>query len=311
MSSRFFVRAAVVAAALSIPMAAHAQFGKLGKKLGKAIGQEVAGKPASSSSSNAPVLTPEMLDSFLEGIAVEAGPRMAAKAKYDADVAAYEAWRARLDSLNEVLAAEYQRGNAGAMQCNQSAANDPGMMQLNMQIAQKMQSMSDDDRARIEAKMEKWGEKMQAAYKASDMATVAMYSDSIRNVIGVDVTTASLAQNSAYQQCMAKQAGADQMDPDRIVALQAEVQTLTQNAPREPRHSDLEVSQEQRDSLRVLGIRASGLSDSDYAWAREQSWAYLAARSRNDYSSSDKDWLATMRAREAELLEYEFVIVES
>lgn len=300
-----------MAAALCLPVAAHAQFGKLGKKLGKAIGQEVAGKPASSSSSSAPVLTPDMLDAFLKGLAVEAEPRLVAKAKYDADVAAYEAWRSRLDSLNDVLAAEYQRGNAGAMQCSQSVANDPDMMQLNTQIAQKMQSMSDDDRERIEAKIEKWGEKMQAAYEANDMATVAVYSDSIRAVIGVDVTTASVKQNSAYQQCMATQQNADTMDPDRIAALQAEVQKLTQNAPREPRRSDLDVSQDLRDSLRVLGVRASGLSASDYAWAREQSWAYLAARSRNDYSSSDKDWLAMMKAREAELLEYEFVIVES
>ena len=75
MNSRFFTRAALVVAALTVPVAAHAQLGKLGKKLGKAIGQEVVGQPAASTSSSAPVLTPQMLDAFLKGVAVEAGPR--------------------------------------------------------------------------------------------------------------------------------------------------------------------------------------------------------------------------------------------
>lgn len=310
MISRYLQRTAVLAAALSMPLAAHAQLGKLGKKLGKAIGQEVAGKPASSSSSSAPVLTAEMLDAFLVGIAVEAGPRMQAKQRHDADIAAYDAWRTRLDSLNGLLAAEYLRANSAALQCSQAASADPGLMQLNMQMAEKLQSMSEADRARVEAKMERWGEKMQAAYRAKDLTTVASYTDSVRTVLGVDITTASVNQHSSYQQCLAKQQSAA-VDPDRIVALQTQVQQLSQNAPREPRGTDLEISQEQRDSLRVLGIRASGLSASDYAWAREQSWAFLAARRRDDHSSSDKDWLAMMRAREAELLKYEFVIVEN
>ena len=312
MMPRLVVRAAIAAAALIVPVAGQAQLGKLGKKLGKAVGQEIVGKPAQgSSSSSAPVLTPPMLDAFLKGVAVEAEPRMAALQKHRSNVAAFERWEFQLDSLSQELTAEYQRGSAGAMQCNQSLAADPAMMQLNMQIAQKMESMTDAERERMEARTDAWGEKMRAAHKANDMATVAVYADSMRSVLGVDVTAASLAQSTAYQQCMAKTQTATGPDMERIDTLNARILKLSQSQVREPRQSDLEIPQSQRDSLRVLGIAASGLSDSEYAWAREQAWAYLASLSRGEDSSADPQWLAMMQARQAELTKYEFVITES
>ena len=92
--------------------------------------------------------------------------------------------------------------------------------------------------------------------------------------------------------------------------LNAQILKLSQNPAREPRDSDLDIPQAERDSLRVLGIAASGLSDSDYAWAREQAWAYLAMVSRGDEPTGDAEWIAMMQAREPELKKYEFVIAE-
>src|SRR5690606_14954702 len=135
---------------------------------------EVVGQPAASTSSSAPVLTPQMLDAFLKGVAVEAGPRMAAKQQYEADLASFDRWEFQLDSLGKLLTAEYNRANAGATQCANAASSDPDLMQLNMQMARKMESMSDAEREAIEARMEAWGDKMRAAYQAGDMATVRM-----------------------------------------------------------------------------------------------------------------------------------------
>ena len=312
MIPRFSARAAVVAVALIVPVAAQAQLGRLGKKLGKAVGQEIAGKPAAeSNASSAPVLTPQMLDAFLKGIAVEAQPRMAALQKHQADIAKYERWQFEVDSLGKALNDEYARGSAGATQCNQSLAPDPAMMQLNMQMAKKMESMSDAERDAMQAKLEDWGEKMQAAYRSNDLATVGMYSDSLRAALGVDVTAASMAPSAAYQQCMAKQQASAGIDTDKIQAINARLQQLSQNPVREPQSDDLDIPQSQRDSLRVLGVAASRLSNADYAWAREQSWAYLASLGRGDNSAADPDWLAMMQAREPELKKYEFVIAES
>jgi hypothetical protein len=312
MKPRLVARAALAATVLLMPIATHAQLGKLGKKLGKAVGQEIAGKPASSSaSSSAPMLTPAMLDAFLKGIAVEAQPRMAALQQHQADMAAHRRWYDQVDSLNQALAAEYQRANAGAMQCSQSLSSDPGMMQLNMQIAEKMQSMSDAERARVQARMEAWGQKIQTAYQRNDMQTVGIYSDSIRTVLGVDISTASAASNGTYQQCLAKQQASAGIDTDKIAAINAQLMQLTQNPVREPQQSDLAIPQARRDSLRALGIAASGLSDVEYAWAREQAWAYLASLARGDDSAADPQWVAMMQARQAELSRYEFVITES
>ena len=310
MNSRFFLRAALAVAALTIPAAAHAQLGKLGKKLGKAIGQEVVGQPVASASNSAPVLTPQMLDAFLKGIAVEAEPRMAAKQQYEADLAAFDRWEFQLDSLGKLLVAEYNRANSGATQCAGAASSDPDLMQLNMQMARKVESMSAAEREAIEARMEVWGDRMRAAYQANDMATVRTYTDSIRSVLGVDLTAASLSQNSAYQQCLAKQQAATGIDTDRIQALNDQIGRLQQNPPGRPSDSDLDVPQVQRDSLRALGLAASGLGDAEYAWAREQSWAYLAMLHRGEMTSADPDWLEMMQAREAKLRKYEFVIAE-
>lgn len=313
MNTRSFARAAVIAAALIVPAAAQAQLGKLGKKLGKAVGQEIVGKPAASSdaSSSAPVLTPEMLDAFLEGVAVEAQPRLAALQKYQADQAAFDRYNFQVDSLGKALTAEYERGSAGAMKCQQSLSNDPAMMQLNMQMAKKMESMSEADRDRMMVKLEAWGEKMRAAYQANDMKTVGMYSDSLRAALGVDVTAASMAPSAAYQQCVAQQQTSAGIDTDKIEALNAQLQRLMQNPVREPSSDDLDIPQAQRDSLRALGISASGLSASEYAWAREQSWAYLASVSRGEEGAGDAAWLEMMQARLPELKKYEFVIAES
>ena len=98
------------------------------------------------------------------------------------------------------------------------------------------------------------------------------------------------------------------MDGDRIVALNTQLQKMSQNAPREPDRGDLDIPQEQRDSLRVLGVKASGLSESEYAWMQEQTWSYLAHIRRNDGEKVDSDWLEIMKAREADLVKYEFVI---
>lgn len=311
MMPRLVARAAFAAAVLIVPVAGQAQLGKLGKKLGKAVSQEITGKPQSSAaSSSAPVLTPQMLDAFLKGVAVEAQPRMAALRKHQADMGAYQRWQTELDSLNQELSAEYQRGTAGAAQCNQTLTADPAMMQLNMAIAKKLESMSDAERERVQEQLDAWGEKMSDAYQRNDVGTASRYADSIRNVLGVDVTAAATAQPNAYQQCMAKQQASAGVDHDRIAALNAQILKLSQNPAREPRDSDLDIPQSERDSLRVLGIAASGLSDSDYAWAREQAWAYLAMMSRGDEPTGDAEWIAMMRAREAELKKYEFVIAE-
>jgi hypothetical protein len=313
MIPRFSARAAIFAVALIVPAAAEAQLGKLGKKLGKAVGQEIVGKPAAASdaSSSAPVLTPEMLDAFLKGVAIEAQPRMAALQRHQADQAAFDRYNFQVDSLSQALTAEYQRGSAGAMQCQQSLSNDPAMMQLNMQMAQKMEGMSEADRDRMMVKLEGWGEKMRAAYQANDMKTVGMYSDSLRAALGVDVTAASMAPSAAYQQCVAQQQASSGIDTDKIDAINAQLQRLMQNPVREPSSDDLDIPQSQRDSLRALGIAASGLSASEYAWAREQSWAYLASVSRGEEGAGDAAWLEMMRARQAELKTYEFVIAES
>ena len=303
-------RAAMLAVALVLPISAQAQFGKLGKKIGKAIGEEVAGKPADSNSNSAPTLTPQMLDAFLKGVAVEAEPRMASRRKYLADMAAYDRWESELDSLGKLLAAEYGKAKSGAAQCQPPAA-DPAVMQANMQMAKKMESMSAEERKALQARMEAWGDKMRAAQESNDMKTFKAYADSMQHVMGVDVAGASMTQNTAYQQCVARQQASSGMDTDRIQALNDRIATLQQNQPRRPESSDLDIPQTQRDSLRALGVAASGLAVSDYAWAREQAWAYLAMISRGDVSAAEPAWLEMMNERKVELQKYEFVIFES
>lgn len=300
-------RAAILVVALAVPVTAHAQLGRLGKKLGKAIGEEVAGKPAAKTNSSSPVLTAEMLDQYLKGIEVEARPRMAAMAKYASDSVAYHKWHRQLDSLNQLLTAEYQRGQAGAAQCQQYLA-DAGATAAQTKLVERMENMSDDERDKLEARMDAWAEKVKAAQASGDMAALTAYSDSLRNILGADLTSAASASSVAYAECVAKHQQGAGMDGDRIAALNTEMQRLSQKAPREPDRSDLDIPQHQRDSLRVLGIKASGLSESEYAWMQEQTWAYLAHIRRNDGEKVDSDWLEIMKAREADLLKYEFVI---
>jgi hypothetical protein len=309
MKPTLIARAAMVAVALALPITAQAQLGKLGKKLGKAIGEEVVGKPADSKSSSAPTVTPEKLDAFLKGIALEAGPRMPARQKYLQEVAAYRRWESELDSLSKLLSAEYGKGNDAAAKC-QPAAGDPAAMQANMQMAKKMQSMSPQEREALEARMESWGEKMRAAYESGDMKTFQAYADSMRNAMGVDVASVSVSQNNAYQQCLAREQASAGMDMDRIQQINDRIAVLQQNRPNQPDRSAYDIPQAQRDSLRAAGVATSGLPEAEYAWVREQAWAYLAMISRGDLSSAEPEWLEMFKAREAELKKYEFVIVE-
>lgn len=310
MKSTSIARAATLAAALMLPMTAHAQLGKIGKRIGKAIGEEVVAKPAEPSSNSAPTLTPQMLDAFLKGIAVEAEPRMGARQKYLDDLAAHDRWQFQLDSLSQLLAAEYNKVNNAAAQC-QPAAADPAVMQANMQMAKKMESMSPAERKALEARMESWGEKMRAAYESSDMATFKAYADSMQRMMGVDVASASTAENTAYQQCIARQQASSGMDADKIQALNDAIAKLQQNPVRRPDESDLQIPQAQRDSLGALGLAASGLTRTEYAWVREQAWAYLAMVSSGSANGMEPEWLEMMKAREPELKKYKFVIVES
>lgn len=306
MSSRLLPRLAL-AALLLVPGAAQAQLGKLGKRVGKAIGGKVVDDriaEKTGGSRSQPTLTAEMLDGYLKGVAAEAGPLMAAQRQYSVDSIAYARWRRQVDSVSSELEKEVARQSDGYSKCIQSPANQ-NLMATQQAMAQKLASMSDAERERVQERMEYLGEKMSAAYQGGKMALAQAYSDSMQKAIGMDVS----ALGAADAKCTATAQGAAG-NQARIDALNGTMQQLNQHPVREPRHPNEQLTDAQRDSLEALGIAESGLSESDYAWVREQAIAWLRAREQGDaLSGMPAEWVKLLEAREKELEQYRFVIL--
>lgn len=306
MRSQFLVRVVCLAlAALLVPVTGQAQLGKLGKKIGKAVGDQVVKKDDAKANNAAPSLTPDMVDAYLKGVEVEGEPQLAARAQYHADSVAFAQWEARVKALSQQM--ESVMTNNAASKCAQQQSSSPDMMALQREMAKKLDDLDDDAREKLEAQLEALTDKIEAAYARNDMNAVGAHAAEIRRLIGLDVNQgAAVAQGMS--QCM-QQHGNTTPDMNRYAQLQADMNALGQQRPNEPRRP--EPSQKQRGKWRLDGLKASGLTQAEYAWAQEQVAAYLAAVNRNeDMSSLDKNWVSMMKAREATMKKYAFVIAD-
>ena len=296
----------LLAGAMILPSRADAQFGSIRDRMKKQIEKKVEGDKAPSRSSRAPV-TDEYVAKLLEGFAAEAQTAddlgkqsLAENAKIIADVNDYlKRQRAYTDAraAAEKRMAEYnacaQPHNAEMMA---AAQNQPASVQnAGMAMAQRMASMSPEERDALQKKMEQLQREAKAAEKSGNVAEQQRIRAEVEKLTGMSMSNVSaddrrkLAANSAKAQKAAK--GMESCGPLPQVSRMREPEPVKVRPIIEQNGALVlgpVATQEIRDSvdaktyiqnLRVMrfgdrpaiaGAAASGMTAGDYSLGREQ-----------------------------------------
>jgi len=296
----------LLAGAMILPSRADAQFGSIRDRLKKEIEKKAEGDKAPSRSSRAPV-TDEYVAQLLKGFAAEAQTAddlakksLAENAKVVADVDEYlKRQRAYSDAQasSQKRMAEYsactQPHNAEMMA---AAQNQPASVQnAGMAMAQRMASMSPEEREAFQTKMEQLEREAKAAEKSGNLAEQQRIRGEVAKLTGMSMDNVSaadrqkVAANSAKAQKAAK--GIESCGPMPQMS-RVQPPDPVKVRPIVEKNGELALgpaaTQEIRDSvearayiqnLRVMrfgnqpalaGAAASGMSAGDYSLGREQ-----------------------------------------
>jgi hypothetical protein len=283
------------ALALVAPARAEAQFGGLMRRAAEHVVNR------DKSSSGQPRIDDEAVEHMLTGLAEEAriadSVSRAAMARNAGVVREVDTFLKRLAAFS-VAKAEAQREQQRYERCVgapsaelASMAQPAGASPSAMAFAQRMESMSDEERDAVQAKMDKLEKEAEAAEKSGDVAEQARIRAEMQKLTGMPMTPAASPRSPAeirkmqaagnrIQQCpMPKPIAMPRPEPIMVrpVVSEGGVTKLAASATREI--GDSTGAQDYLTSLRAMyvgnvsiegGARAAGVDKGKYALLRER-----------------------------------------
>lgn len=296
---------------------ASAQFGSIRNKVKKAVEKKVGGDKEDTSNgatrSGRAALTEDRVAQLLKGMAAEAksaddisSKALKSNAKTVADLDTFvKRWRAYGDAQAQATRRQ-QEYTACVTPYNQdmmaAAQNQPASVQMNgMAMAQKMESMSPEERDELEKKMEKLEREAKAAEKSGNLAEQQRIRGEIEKLTGMSMGNVSasdrqkMASNSSKAQKAAKgvQSCGPMPQPSRAQPpapvmvrpiVQEKGQLVLGPTATQQVHDTLEAQAYVRNLKRmgvgkqptVDGAAGAGMSTGEYDLAREQVVYYFA-----------------------------------
>lgn len=270
--------ALVLCGVLAFPVAAHAQFGGLGKKLGRKIAGDKAADAAGLPNEGGRVqtgnvkfdesvveITPATVDRLLKGLAAE--QQMAAKMNAQ-DLKKIDRDNEAAQKAYEKQEAAYEKQHEAWDKCAQK--EEAGAEHEQAQLQREGEAMVADS-----AKLQAVAQRIQAAHQRGDMKEVQRLADSVGRGAG-GLSQRAMASSRRAQQGVATKCGPEPQAPTSP----ARTETLT--------YSDVQDA----------GSKASGFNGQQYRILRERIAPYVLSKGKSSvpfvYTKSEA---ATLESR--------------